>query len=375
MIVTRLTANDGLLCEPLSSISFEPMDTEEVSWCAADGGPLQSNRRRSLSAYSLDIGLEEQDQGVFFTPPNAGYRDKLVLVPKDIQPGVRLLARRIAGSETNPRALAEAVEHYLILNHKYSLTYHPRPGEDPVSEFLLKNGAAHCEYFASSAVILLRCLNVPTRYVIGYYAHEGDGRGAVIVRQRDAHAWAECWIDGAGWLTVDGTPGDGRPDKLEDEHPIPPWMRLKEWFQDTWGRVTDWLQGPQAIRVGIAVGITAFLILAWRWQRQRQRTRPARLSEFSYASPGEELARLAARFERLCHNVGLACPPEFTWLEYITGASGQAAAQTAGLDAEALAVFIRAYNASRFGPLPDTPALDSLNAQLSRLEQGVRGKG
>lgn len=374
VVVTRLTANDGLLCEPLSALAFEPMDTEDVFWCPVEGGPLQTDRRRSVTNYSLDIGREEQDQRVFFDPPDAKYRAKLLTVSEDIQPGVRQLAQTIGGNEKDPRALAEAVERYLILHYKYSLTYHPQFGADPVSEFLLNKGAAHCEYFASSAVILLRCLHVPTRYVVGYYAHEGDGRGAAIIRQRDAHAWAECWIDGTGWLTVDGTPGDGRPDKLEAEYPVPPWMRFKEWFQDTWGRITDWLQGPHAVRVGLAIGSVAFLVLAWNWQRQRQRTRHPRSGEFAYAAPGEELARLAARFERLCHTAGLVCPPEFTWLEYVMGATGQAAAQTAGLDAEALIVFIRAYNAARFGPLPDASTLDSLNAQLSRLEQAVRKK-
>ncbi len=374
VVVERLAFNLGLLCEPLSTHSFEPLDTESVTWRPGEGGPLQTDKR-GLTSYGLDIGSEELYQGPFAAPPDAAYRQKLLTVSDSIEPGVRQLAREIAGNIADPRARADAVERYLILNHKYSLTYHLPRQADPVSEFLLHKGAAHCEYFASSATILLRCVNVPTRYVIGYYAHEGDGRGATIIRQRDAHAWAECWIDGQGWLTVDATPGNGRPDKLEDEYPIPPWTRLREWFSDTWGRLLDWLKGPQAVRAGIVAGVIAFLVLAWQWQRQRRRVRPTRMTEFAYAAPAQELARMAARFERLCHNVGLVCPPEFTWLEYVTGASGQAAAQVAGLDAEALAAFIRAYNASRFGPLPDVPALASLNAQLSRLEQGVREKG
>lgn len=372
VVVTRLTGNLGLLCEPLASISFDPMDTESVTWGQVEGGPLQTGKH-GLTSYGLDISSDELYQGPFCAPPSAGQRARLLAVPKEIEPGVRTLARSIAGNVADPRARADAIERYLILNHTYSLTYHLPQHADPVSEFLLHKGAAHCEYFASSATILLRCLKVPTRYVVGYYAHEGDSRGATIIRQRDAHAWAECWIDGLGWLTVDATPGNGRPDKLENEYPIPPWTRLREWFSDTWGRALDWLKGPQAVRAGVAVGIIAFLVLAWQWQRQRQRVRPAQTSEFAYAAPAQELARMAARFERLCHNVGLTCPPEFTWLEYVTGASGQAAAQAAGLDVEALAAFVRAYNASRFGPLPDASGLDSLDAQLSRLEQ-IRDK-
>ena len=370
LVVTRLTYNLGLLCEPLSAVTFDPMDTENVTWRAAEGGPLNTGNRGSLSSYGLDIRSKEAtSSGPFFAPPNAAYRAKLLIVPDSIVSGVRDLARRIVGNRADPRARAEAVERYLLTNHHYSLTYHPRRGKDPVSEFLLNNGSAHCEYFASAATILLRCLNVPTRYVVGYYAHEGDGRGATIIRQRDAHAWAECWIEGMGWRTVDATPGDGRPDKLEDEYPVPPWMRAREWLSDAWARALDWLKSPQAVQAGALIGIIAFLLLAWQWQKQRKRVRPVRLAEFAYAAPGQALSQMAARFERLCRQAGLVCPPEHTWLEYVTGTSGQAAAQAAGLDTESIAAFIRAYNAARFGPVPDAPILDSLNAQLSRLEQ------
>ena len=370
LVVRRLAFNVGLLCEPLQSVSFDALDTDGVVWSKEDGGPLQTTERSNTS-YSLEVSSNDVFQGPFCAPPDAGERVKLLEVPAGVDPGVRLLARRIAGKITDPRARAAAVENYLISNYRYSQTYHPRGDMEPVSEFLLHNGAAHCEFFAASATILLRCLHIPTRYVVGYYAHEGDGHGGTLIRQRDAHAWAECWIDGVGWITIDGTPGNGRPDQLEDEHPLPAWMRLREWFQDTWERTLDWLKGPQAVKWGVGIGLVAFLVLAWQWKRQWKRQRPARSGEFNYASPSEELARIASRFERVCRSAGLSCPPEFTWLEYVRGTSGQAALQTTGLEAEAVATFVHDYNAARFGPVPDAATLADLNAQLNRLEASI----
>ncbi|MEY4137995.1 MAG: hypothetical protein RLZZ371_177, partial [Pseudomonadota bacterium] len=66
--------------------------------------------------------------------------------------------------------------------------------------------AGFCEHIASSFVILMRALNVPARVVTGY---QGGERNSVddfwTVRQSDAHAWAEVWLEGQGWQRVDPT--------------------------------------------------------------------------------------------------------------------------------------------------------------------------
>ena len=63
-----------------------------------------------------------------------------------------------------------------------------------------------CEHIASSFVILMRALNVPARIVTGY---QGGEKNPVddfwTVRQSDAHAWTEVWLDGQGWQRVDPT--------------------------------------------------------------------------------------------------------------------------------------------------------------------------
>src|SRR5690606_4532283 len=63
-----------------------------------------------------------------------------------------------------------------------------------------------CEHFASSFAFFMRAAGVPARVVVGYQGgeiHPDDGY--LIVRQYDAHAWAEVWLEGRGWVRIDPT--------------------------------------------------------------------------------------------------------------------------------------------------------------------------
>jgi transglutaminase-like putative cysteine protease len=71
--------------------------------------------------------------------------------------------------------------------------------------------AGHCEYFATAMVILARAAGIPARYVTGYLQGERNRFSRrFVVRQSDAHAWAEVYFPGAGWVTFDATPAAGR---------------------------------------------------------------------------------------------------------------------------------------------------------------------
>lgn len=77
----------------------------------------------------------------------------------------------------------------------------------PLTKFLTKSRSGHCEYFASATVLLLRHLDIPARYAVGYSVHEPRGAG-YIVRERDAHAWCLVWNDATKcWEDFDTTPG------------------------------------------------------------------------------------------------------------------------------------------------------------------------
>ena len=53
---------------------------------------------------------------------------------------------------------------------------------------------------------MMRSVGIPTRIVLGYQGGEVNPMGGhLIVRQSDAHAWTEIWLDGLGWYRVDPT--------------------------------------------------------------------------------------------------------------------------------------------------------------------------
>ena len=79
-------------------------------------------------------------------------------------------------------------------------------GQNTADEFWFDRKEGFCEHIASSFVILMRALDVPARIVTGYQGGELNGvDGFWVVRQSDAHAWAEVWQPGAGWVRVDPT--------------------------------------------------------------------------------------------------------------------------------------------------------------------------
>ena len=86
------------------------------------------------------------------------------------------------------------------------LAKHYGTNETPLSRFLLRTRAGHCEYFATATVLLLRQLGIPARYAVGYAVHEASGK-KYVVRQRDAHAWCLVWNEKEKtWQDFDTTP-------------------------------------------------------------------------------------------------------------------------------------------------------------------------
>lgn len=122
---------------------------------------------------------------------------------------VRTLANQIvtdAGADTE-FAKVKALEKWMGENLKYSLDAPLAPqGVDVVDDFLFESKVGWCEQIASSLVVMLREVGVPTRLATGFAPGQRDGAsGRFIVRERDAHAWAEVWFPDVGWVPFDPT--------------------------------------------------------------------------------------------------------------------------------------------------------------------------
>lgn len=99
----------------------------------------------------------------------------------------------------------KALDYYR--NEEFTYTLQPPAlGEDSIDEFLFESRHGFCEHFASSFVFLMRSGGVPARIVVGYQGGEQSPYGNyLLVRQLDAHAWAEVWLVNIGWIRVDPT--------------------------------------------------------------------------------------------------------------------------------------------------------------------------
>ncbi|HVF10374.1 MAG TPA: transglutaminase-like domain-containing protein [Abditibacteriaceae bacterium] len=360
--VERLIDDASLLFMPLNCAGLAAPVSSELEWAREAGGPLRSiDPAPDPYEYSVFFDDNPVHQGPLCVPLNKGERSRCLAIPAEIDERVRVLARRIAGDISDPRERVRAVADYLTMHHAYSLTFQPGPG-DPVSNFLLSDKSAHCEYFASAATILLRCLGVPTRYVIGYLAHEPDGPNAVVVRGRDAHAWAESWIDGTGWITVDATPGGGRPDARAE--PLPFWLKVREFAQRLIMAVRNSLARLGRINRVLLLGVAVCTLIAlsgWKLWRARRMVAP---TVFAYSLPAADLAALAARFERWLRRHDSVCPPQRTWREHFD----LAAVPLADDDRRRATTFLDIYNAVRFGGADDV-AVEYLRELLNVLER------
>lgn len=91
-------------------------------------------------------------------------------------------------------------------NREFSYTLEPDPlGRHGVDDFLWRTRNGFCEHFASSFVVMMRAAGIPARVVGGYLGGEWHPDGYLMVRQYDAHAWAEVWLEGQGWTRIDPT--------------------------------------------------------------------------------------------------------------------------------------------------------------------------
>ena len=130
-------------------------------------------------------------------------------VPEGVNPQARALALQWRARFPDDRALAAAGLTHFSAGFTYTL-HPPRLGVHSVDDFLFGARRGFCEHFATSYVFLMRAAGIPARVVTGYQGGEINPLdGHVVVRQSDAHAWAEVWLpDARGearWVRVDPT--------------------------------------------------------------------------------------------------------------------------------------------------------------------------
>ena len=148
---------------------------------------------RSSTRYTLSPSLSLQE------------RERALALPDDFDPRTHALAQswRAAGRDD-----AAIVRSALDLFHR-SFTYTLNPpllARDSIDDFLFSTRKGYCEHFSAAFVVLMRAAGIPARVVTGYQGGWwNDSSAYLLVRNSDAHAWAEVWMPARAWVRIDPT--------------------------------------------------------------------------------------------------------------------------------------------------------------------------
>lgn len=253
--------------------------------------------------YQLPAGLEQHQFHILRSPGHFPQdfgpdpRPPFLGVPDDLRPTLEKMSRGWGATPALPSDTVEIklrrcklLESYFQDHFTYGFGYPFEKKSEPILAFLTEKPAAHCELFASSLALMLRCYDIPTRYINGYLVKEGKTWGGYyIVRARHAHAWVEAYVDGYGWVMLDPTP----PSFTEQEDDV--MTRFRAWsdsFFHFWnlfssmsweqlaramlGRLRQWGPVLGALTVGVvAFGRRKALRFGWK-SRQVAPAPPAR---------------------------------------------------------------------------------------------------
>jgi transglutaminase-like putative cysteine protease len=159
--------------------------------------PAHTRMRFDIRSYpATPVGLDEARHVL----------ERARQIPLQSNPRSRALAQQIAAQAQSHEAVLEQVLDEML---RRELTYTLEPpalGTHTVDEFLFDTRQGFCEHFAAAFVFLMRAADVPARVVVGYLGGEiNPVDRSMVVRQSDAHAWAEVWLPGRGWVRVDPT--------------------------------------------------------------------------------------------------------------------------------------------------------------------------
>jgi transglutaminase-like putative cysteine protease len=194
------------------TVTLEP---NHHHWLLMLDMPTQAPAQGSLSKdYSVISNTNTRDRTVYkgisytnylLAPASRLPRRTLRMalqIDEDANPRTIALAREWSHLST-PTIIENALMYYKNNGFIYTLNP-PNVRNDVIDHFLFQSKSGFCEHFATSFVYMLRAAGVPARVVTGYQGGEKNN-DYLIIRQSDAHAWAEVWIETIGWIRVDPT--------------------------------------------------------------------------------------------------------------------------------------------------------------------------
>ncbi len=133
--------------------------------------------------------------------------DRYLQLPETVTQRTRQLAIDVTAGAETPYDAAKSIESWLRGNVQYREDIEfPPEDADVVDYVLFESRVGYCEYYASSFVVMMRSLGIPTRMVTGFFPTDRDAEaGGYLYRERNAHAWPEVYFPGEGWVQFEPT--------------------------------------------------------------------------------------------------------------------------------------------------------------------------
>ncbi|MBT8084386.1 MAG: DUF3488 and DUF4129 domain-containing transglutaminase family protein [Woeseia sp.] len=227
------------------------------SWTSKDvfmGPQQQLTRTKPIDQRLIYKGVSYPE---FFVDRDAGRLplDWYRRLPMRSNPRARDLALELRQAAASEQQFVNAVLQRFNQQEYFYTLQPPQLGANPVDEFLFETRRGFCEHYASAFAVMMRAADIPARIVLGYQGGELNPLGNyLIVRQSDAHAWTEVWLEGRGWVRVDPTAAVA-PERIEagmsgamaDGSGLSASMRLLHNLGLTWDAVNakwnDWVLG------------------------------------------------------------------------------------------------------------------------------------
>lgn len=158
---------------------------------------------------SQDINRKKED---------IDFLDSYLQIPNGkITERTKALVKEIVKDSEDDFEKATAIESYLRNNYEYSLDVDTVPANHEfIDYFLFVEEKGYCTYFATTMALMLRLEGIPSRYIEGYLAQDLVKKGVYEVKQSNAHAWVEAFIEPVGWMTFEATPSFSLESRLED---------------------------------------------------------------------------------------------------------------------------------------------------------------
>ena len=240
------TLRQNILLEPLDTpVLFAAPFAETVSgrFPAVQSDPSGALHLPYPSSSRIEYTVISRPNPVLpadFEAQPVSYSDSLIRyflqVPLQSE-RISALAHEIVATKHSPYEKALAIQEYLSHNYRYSLDAPLAQQIHPLEEFLFSRKTGYCEHYATAMVMLLRTIGIPARLVTGFLATEWNDYGSYyVVRQQDAHAWVEVYLQRSGWVLMDPTPAAGE----EADSALPMWQamgRVLDSFRLRWSRL------------------------------------------------------------------------------------------------------------------------------------------